>query len=95
MASRPRGGGWRAGWRSGFLCSLCPWARACKLVYASLESNLGEGASANTVSVEMTRGEYMQFRSYMDKKAEEPKKTMGFARVLNSEETDNKDEEMA
>ena len=54
-----------------------------------------ESAKSNTVSVEMTRGEYMQFRSYMNKKAEEPKKTMGFARVLNSEETDNKDEEMA
>ena len=54
-----------------------------------------ESAKPNAITVEMTRGEYMQFRSYMDKQAEKTKQTMGFARVLNSEETDNKDEEMA
>lgn len=63
---------------------------------AEREQKKNEGnAKSNAVTVEMTRGEYMQFRSYMDKQAEKPKKTMGFSRVLNSEETDNKDEEMA
>ena len=51
-----------------------------------------ESAEPNAVTVDMTRGEYMQFRSYMDKQAEKPKQTMGFARVLSSEETDNKEE---
>lgn len=64
-----------------------------KQVVAEREQKEKEGSSTpETVIIEMTRGEYMQFESYKRKQAEEPKKTMGFARVLNSEETDNKEE---
>lgn len=52
-----------------------------------------ERANSNTVTVEMTREDYKRFATMP--REQETKKVMGFARVLNSEETDNKDEEMA
>lgn len=87
----PMAAGFALGWLANTYVSLMVHVTRQKA--AELEQKKNEGSSkSNTVSVEMTRGEYTQFRSYMDKQAEEPKQTMGFARVLNSEETDNKEE---